>query len=245
MPANPSLPILTPQNVVIEYELASLGERILARLIDSAIQIGLTYAFSELIFRSYSYTDSRLMFIFQFTVYIFIMLYPFLFELLNNGQTVGKWLMRIKVVKIDGSQPGLSSYLFRALFQLIDFLPFLGIAGIICIALTKYSQRIGDLLAGTAVIRLQYKAKFEDTIFRSLQENYVPIFHQVLSLKDRDINVIDEVLRQRKHNDHFERVQKTAKKVKKVLQIDSDLPSEEFLIRIIQDYNHLTGREMD
>lgn len=245
MPANPSLPILTPQNVVIEYELASLGERILARIIDSAIQIGLGYALAELIHHFGSINPFGLMSYVDFLLYLLIGIYPFLFELLNNGQTIGKWLMKIKVVKIDGSQPGLSSYLFRALFQIIDFLPFFGVAGIICIALTKHSQRIGDLLAGTAVIRLQYKAKFEDTIFRSLQENYVPIFHQVLSLKDRDINVIDEVLRQRKHNDHFERVQKTAKKVKKVLQIDSDLPSEEFLVRIIQDYNHLTGREMD
>ena len=243
MTNTPVLSIQTPQNVTIEYELASVGERILAIAIDMVILFGTFYGMGELIdsITKTMYTRPGAW------IYILLMgpiiLYPFFFELFNNGQTIGKIILKIKVIKTDGSQPGVSSYLTRWLFLLIDFSIIIALADVFFMLFTPNTQRIGDMIAGTAVIRLRYKTKFEDTIFRNVKEDYVPAFHQVLNLKDRDINIIDEILRNHKRADRVDRMQKVAVKLQKVLKIKTDLTSEEFLSRILEDYNHLTGKD--
>jgi len=71
----------------------------------------------------------------------------------TSGQTIGKRVVHVKVVKEDGSKCDLGSALIRNILRIIDHLPFLYILGIILIAVTNKKQRLGDMLAKTIVVK--------------------------------------------------------------------------------------------
>ncbi len=71
----------------------------------------------------------------------------------SSGQTLGKKVINIKVVKSDGSKCEYGSALIRTILRIIDNLPFLYILGIILIAATDKQQRLGDMLANTIVVK--------------------------------------------------------------------------------------------
>jgi len=71
----------------------------------------------------------------------------------TSGQTIGKKLTHIRVIKEDGSRCDFDSALVRNILRIVDHLPFLYILGIILIAATEKKQRLGDMLAKTIVVR--------------------------------------------------------------------------------------------
>ena len=143
--------IITGQFVRISQTPASIGERLIALAIDY-ILLGF-YVFSTLALFSRIHLPSDFTMLFFFTiVYLPVLLYAFLCEMFNQGQSFGKRLMNIRVVKADGSTPGIGSYLLRWLLFPIDG-PVTGGLGLLVVLLTKNSQRMGDLAAGTMVIK--------------------------------------------------------------------------------------------
>src|SRR3954467_3102970 len=98
------------------------------------------------------------------TLLLPIVFYSLAFESWLEGQTIGKRIMRIKVVKIDGYQASFAEYLIRWFFRLIDLSIFNGLIAVITVATTKKSQRLGDMAAGTAVITLKNKINISHTI---------------------------------------------------------------------------------
>lgn len=70
-----------------------------------------------------------------------------------NGQSVGKMIMQIKVVKQDGAKANLINTTARHLLDIVDFLPFFGIVGMMLSSRSKLSQRAGDIFARTIVVR--------------------------------------------------------------------------------------------
>jgi uncharacterized RDD family membrane protein YckC len=138
--------ILTGQYVKIEQPTASPGDRMVAQLIDWVLQVAyLTLAVTQ--FRGLSPENFILL------VILPIIAYPLLAEVLGQGQTIGKWVRGIRVVMADGSTPTLSAYLLRWLLIIVDG-PMMSYLGILVIALTQRHQRIGDMAAGTVVVRL-------------------------------------------------------------------------------------------
>lgn len=81
-------------------------------------------------------------------------LYPLLYETMASGQTIGKKLLHIRVVSLDGGGPKMTSFILRWLLLPIDLFLSAGI-GPLCIFFTKHQQRLGDLVAGTWVVRTQ------------------------------------------------------------------------------------------
>ena len=150
--------IITGQYVQISQSPASLGERIIAQRIDGFLVvcylIGITLLISEL---NLSFFSNGL--VWMIGVYLPAIFYHFLMELFNHGQSVGKMVMRIRVVKKDGTTPGIGEFFMRWLLQLVD-LGFSGIGALI-ILISKNSQRLGDLAAGTMVIRLNDYRKIQ------------------------------------------------------------------------------------
>ena len=71
----------------------------------------------------------------------------------TSGQTIGKKLAHIKVVKEDGSKCDFGSALVRNILRIVDHLPILYILGIILIVATDKKQRLGDMLAKTLVVK--------------------------------------------------------------------------------------------
>lgn len=71
----------------------------------------------------------------------------------TSGQTIGKKLAHIKVIKEDGSKCNIGSALVRNILRIVDHLPFLYLLGIILIAATNKKQRLGDMLGKTIVVK--------------------------------------------------------------------------------------------
>src|ERR1700761_2478342 len=107
----------TAQNIDIEYEIGGLGERILAKIIDYAIFIPLILLAIALT----AVLSGQALGIYAIAVYALFIFYDLLCEVFFNGQSLGKRVMKIRVISLDGARPGFGQYLLRWLFRLIDF----------------------------------------------------------------------------------------------------------------------------
>lgn len=225
--------IPTTQNIELEYPIAGLGDRILAFSLDITLIIG--YLF--LIFGVLK-LDGGAGLLFSLPAY----LYSLLCHLFFQGQTLGKYVMKIRVVAMDGSIPGLGEYLIRWMLRLIDVWLMTGMVGLISIIINKKGQRLGDLAAGTTVVKLKLVTTFADTIFIDTGEDYEVIFPEIRNLSDRDVSILKEVLDVGIRSNRPELIEKLATKVKEVAKIKTTMPDYQFLDTVLKDYNHLFGR---
>ena len=227
--------VQTTQNVRIEYVLAGIGDRILAYLIDLLIIIAYVTVLG-LLFAAFSVEPSL-------TVVILLALPAFMYHLLCetllDGQSVGKRQMKIKVVKLDGSSPGLGAYLMRWILRLIDMNIFGGGIAVLCIAITTRDQRLGDLAAGTTVVKVKGQ---ETTPVFATDENYQPTFGEVTRLTDADIDTIQRVIKAHRDSGNTEPVWATAQRVQFALGVQSDMRPLQFLFTVVRDYKYLTAR---
>ena len=225
---------VTNQNIAIDLELGSLGDRIVAFVIDLIIMIILVLSFTGLITRIN--LDEWIIAM----TYIPLMCYSLVFEYFYNGQSPGKKAMNIKVVKLDGSTPTIGSYLLRWLFRIIDLwlYPIMFAPAVISIIATRNGQRIGDLAASTTVIKVRNIGASQ--AFKSIAtDDHLVTFPAVKSLNDDQIELIKKALKMRKAGYNTEGVQVLAQKIKKKLGIESALPDVKFLYTIIADYEYL------
>jgi uncharacterized RDD family membrane protein YckC len=231
-----SLTIRTSQNVLLEYEPASIGERILAALIDYVIFLGwfiLVFAIPA-VFKLK--TDNVF---YVLLVMAPIVFYDLLCEWLMNGRSFGKLAMKIRVVKLDGSPPDLGAYLIRWMLRIVESVAFMGgLIPVITVAANGKGQRLGDIAAGTTVVRLKPAVSLNDVIIRPSAENYIAQFPDVRHLSDRDINIVIDVLRQGDENV----AARTANKIKEVTGIHSNLANREFLLAVVNDYQFITAQ---
>ena len=187
------LNVETGQNVVIKKELANIGERIGAQLLDYLI-IFISGFIIIYIFKGLSDIIGKkveaLMFIFLSPLFF----YSLLSEIFMQGQSLGKKALKIKVVKLSGEQPTIGSYIIRWMFRLIDINFLYGAIGMITIAATGKGQRIGDIVAKTSVISLKRKNLLKNTIFVELEDDYVTTYPEVEKLEASDIKTIKDVI---------------------------------------------------
>lgn len=184
--------ITTSQNIDIDYELAGLGERIVASLIDFGIFI-LIAILCAIAGVSLNAMDAfGVVFIVVYAaLYVF---YDLACEVFMNGQSVGKKVMKIKVMSLDGAQPRFGQYLLRWLFRIIDFGISGGAVALVVAAISDKVQRIGDLVAGTILIKTELRTKIEHVAFRPAFDDYQPLFANVTELNEQDIDLINEVI---------------------------------------------------
>lgn len=237
--------INTSQNVQLSFEIADLGKRILATLIDTLIMgvyvaliIWISYKLEVYEFFESSYGETIALIIYLIAA-IPIMFYALLFEYFMNGQSPGKYFLKLRVAKIDNSQVGLSSYLFRWLFRMIDIWTMYGVVGIMTIAFNKRGQRLGDILANTTVIRLDRPVTIQDTIYIKLPADYKPVFEEVKTLSEEDARIIHKVLSGKEYLKDHDIVNRLAEKVATKLGVErKNLQSRTFLKVVMKDYNY-------
>lgn len=240
-----SIEIKTTQNVILEYELADLRDRAVAFLIDLVLMIIAWSLLLLLGFAGLGLTGTAAT-IFWTMLSLAFMFYSLVMESLNNGQSVGKMAMKIQVIKTIGGQATLSDYTTRWVFRLVDiWFSFGGIASIL-VASSAKAQRIGDIVAHTAVIKLvpRMNLKLNDVLAIRSQESYKVVFPQARQLDEEDVLLIKTTLeryRQFKNLAHQEAIRTLAGKVQSVLSIVPAAPGDvQFLQTVLNDYVVLT-----
>lgn len=238
--------IVTGQFVRISQTPASLGERFLALLIDLFLLIVYLIGMSVLLDRLniHGFNGASAYFL-LLSVYLPALCYPLLCEVFNRGQSIGKQLLNIRVVKADGSTPSLSAYLLRWLLFIID-LPLTSGLGAIVILLTKNNQRLGDLAAGTMVIKEKNYREIQVSLdeFDYLTQNYHPVYPQAVDLSLEQINVITKTLASGQ-SDRLRRIRQLAEKVQSLLSIvPKEVGDETFLDTLLRDYQYYALEEI-
>jgi uncharacterized RDD family membrane protein YckC len=140
----------TPEGVELEFSPAGPVPRALAWLADAGIRAALYLTLATLL-HGLGELGTGLLLIFLFLLEWF---YPVAFEVLARGQTPGKKLMGLRVLRADGAPVGWSRSTARSLLAFADFLPFGFAAGLTSVLVSRRSQRLGDLAAGTVVVHL-------------------------------------------------------------------------------------------
>lgn len=237
----------TSQHVDIDYPVAGLGERIAARLIDLGIFFALYIIFVLLvIITGLSGVIESSSFFIPTILGIYVASYVFYnltCEIFMNGQCVGKRVMKIKVISLDGSQPTIAQYFIRWLFRLVDFLLTAQVGGLICIAVSKNKQRIGDIVAGTTLIKTVPDTNINHIAFHPVEEEYQPVFSNTAMLSDRDVELIHEVISTYYKTNNAELIYTMSAKVKDLLSVNipTGMNEMDFLKTVVKDYNHQTA----
>jgi hypothetical protein len=135
----------------------------------------------------------------------------------------------------------LHQYLIRWLTRPFDFV-FFGLVGLLTVVLSKKNQRLGDMAAGTLVIKTKIETNINDTVFFELSNEYKPRYKQVMRLSDRDMNTIKGVLNNNRRYKNFDVVARISEKVRSVLGITDYEEPVEFLETILKDYNYYSSQ---
>jgi uncharacterized RDD family membrane protein YckC len=241
------LSINTTQNVNIKFTSAPVGERILASVIDLLIKIAyclvIYYLFYELlglnkiIENMDGWSQGAIGILLFFPIFIYSIVLESMFE----GQTIGKKLLKMKVVKIDGYQANFGDYLIRWLFRIIEKNYIMVVVGFITLIVSKKTQRLGDMAAGTAVITLKSNVSISSTILEEIGNAYVPTYALVIKLSDNDVRIIKETFKAAQKNEDHEVVHKLRLKIENVAGITNQSGNNvDFIRTVLKDYNYYT-----
>jgi uncharacterized RDD family membrane protein YckC len=240
-----TIKVSTSQHVDIDYAVAGLGERVAARLIDFGLFV-IVFLIFLFFFTLTGFIDSG-----GTTLIVLLVIYAagFVFydlicEIFMNGQSIGKRLLKIRVISLDGSQATLGQYFMRWVFRIVDFTLTSWIGGLICVAVTENKQRIGDLVAGTTLIKTEPPTAFNQIAFHPQVEEYTPVFDAVHHLTDRDLELVHEVVSTYYKTGNHTLIYQMAAKLSNHLQvaIPENMNELNFLETIVKDYNHITAR---
>ena len=105
---------------------------------------------------------------------------------------LGKRILKIKVVKIDGYQASLADFIIRWVFRIVDLNMLSGVVALVTIITSPKNQRLGDMTAGTSVITLKNNISISHTILEELEDTYQPSYPTVIRLSDNDARIIKE-----------------------------------------------------
>lgn len=240
--------ITTTQNVPLFFTPASIGERMLGYIIDMIVKasyvISLYYLFRYLklldLFINMETWGQIALFL---AIYSPVAFYSLVSESLMEGRTLGKMVVKTRVVKIDGYQASFTDYFTRWIFRLIDidmgFVP-----GVLSMLFTGHTQRLGDLAAGTAVISEKSRYNLSHTILADINGDYEPYFSrtQMLQFNDNDMRIIKENALYAIQNRDAALMERLTTKIEEVIRIKHKFPTQEkFIRKVIEDYNYYTG----
>ena len=230
--------IETAQNIGIQQNSASIGDRILAFLVDLFIII--IYTILSMLLLAGLEADRFGEMVYYVVIGLPVFLYYLLFETFWGGKTPGKAALKIRVVKLDGSRPAFSNYLIRWLLRIIDISIGSGSIAVVTILLNGKGQRLGDMAAKTTVISEKRKVSLANTLAVEIPEGYVPKYPQVTVLKDRDVQDIKEIYRTARVKGRHDVVIALTEKTASVLGVKFEEKPMAFIKQVIEDYNYFT-----
>jgi len=261
----------TSFNIDLEFEIPEFHRRLFSWLIDVFIQIFYiliaSKIYSAIVSSTFSSGNDADMYNREGLGTIFflpILVYHVVLEITMNGQSIGKKLIGIRVVNENGGKASISQFLIRWLIRVSDFVilaiiiygPLLGpllawfllgstlllVTDVILVVSTQKSQRLGDILAHTILIKTNTKGSVHDTVFVEVADNYIPAFPQIMQLSDRDINAVKGILDAALKKGDFQMASMASEKIKNYLKIETTLSPFVFLETVMKDYNYLSTK---
>ncbi len=226
------LSINTAQNVNITCHPAGLAYRICATLLDSICITG--------IFLLVSYLSTITNVYFMYITLILLLCYHLLFEYLAKGQSPGKMMCRIRVVRLDGQKLSFWDCMLRWALRLVDISASLGIVAMSSIVISSRMQRLGDLAAGTIVVREKNGTSFSQLSLYDTPEDYQAVYPQVAMLTDKDISIIKEIMQEVEQNKDYKLLTPLALRVKTLTGIQTNMSHLTFIQTVLKDYTYLT-----
>ena len=155
---NEQVSVETPEQIDINFQQAGIGSRFYAALIDTALLTLISlvgyYVNRRFIYELGDIVGNWLGALGGILVFAVFWGYYMVFEATTNGQTFGKLALGLRVIKEGGYPIGFADAAIRNLVRIVDFLPFFYGVGLLCMMLNKNWQRLGDLAAGTLVIKI-------------------------------------------------------------------------------------------
>ena len=150
--------VATPENIAFTYDIAGIGSRFMAALVDALIyfliSIALALAFSSLTSSVQDPSlESTLTAVYIGISFVLYWGYYILFELIWGGQSPGKRLVKLRVVRLDGTPATAGQIIIRNIARLVDIFPGFYAVGLVVMFLNSQSRRLGDFAAGTLVVR--------------------------------------------------------------------------------------------
>lgn len=235
--------IITGQYVTLRQSPASVGDRLLAHLIDLIALISYESAMFFMFDKLSGNFEMSHPYLFYPALFVLmvipLVLYHPLCEWLNRGQSIGKTVLHCRVVTVDGSTPTLSGYLMRWLLYPIDVL-LTGGLGVVVILFTRNNQRFGDLAAGTMVVKTNAldNQRISLNEFFYVQQNYSPTFTDAGNLSLRQVEVISQTLYNVKGDNREHCLDRLTAKVEEYIDCTKPMTMtrEDFLYTVLNDY---------
>ena len=240
-------------NIEVAFTVSPFGRRLFAFVLDMILLFFYLYLLEKL-FGSITYKSLTWL---STLAYIPVLIYFPVMEILTNGQTVGKIAVGIRVITLEGGQASISQYLLRWLLRVID-IPFLIFAaifenvlpwycsvlcfcGLACVIISRKSQRLGDIVAGTMVIYTRGRASWQDTVFTELEAGYQPRYPEVMRISDKDMNSLKSIIDLSKKSKDGDMALRIADRITSKLNIQTDELPLDFLQTLLKDYNYYTS----
>ncbi len=148
--------VATPEGVTLELAVAGVGSRFTAGLVDQLLRLavlGALVILGGVAADDAETSDELLAALLLVTVFLVQFGYDVLFETLASGRTPGKRWTGLRVVKVGGGPVGFVASALRNTLRIVDALPGFYLVGILAVLFTRNNQRLGDLAAGTLVVR--------------------------------------------------------------------------------------------
>ena len=194
----------TPENIEFGYDIAGIGSRMLAAIVDTAA-IALAQAIilfgAGLATESLGISENLLAAAGIIIGFIILWGYYIAFEMLWNGQSLGKRLCRLRVVREGGRPITFTASVIRNLIRLVDFLPVLYGIGVVVMFIDGRARRLGDLAAGVVVVRERSEVTLASLVQATAATPTVPPHHEPLAgiaaLREVDYRLVQEFLEQR------------------------------------------------
>lgn len=240
-----SLDIRTAQNVPLALEPASVGERALATLADGVIVVAWWVLGAMALFGWLGLAESTAVIVVVLVGPAF--LYHLAFEVFLEGRTPGKLLLKTQVARVDGAPPTLGQYLLRWLLRFVDVTATLGTAALTSVVLTKRSQRLGDLVAGTTVVRRRRRVRLDEVLYPAAPAGYAVEFPEAERLTDADVRTLRAVLVRLRLSKRDARSTALARRAQAAVErrlgmAPVAMPPEAFLKAVVRDHVFLLDR---
>jgi len=225
--------IVTSHNITIVYDLATALQRVLAGVIDIAIvavysiAIGIVTGMSS--------------FFFYMLVFPVVMMYHFLFEVYNNGQSPGKMITKLKVVTLKGRTPSVIDLFQRWIFRTVDVTLSMGSLAILFISSSAKNQRIGDIIAETSVINLKSQSFVNLEMLESISDSEIEIMYPAVTrYNDSDMLLVKDILERVKQYPNRENRRMLTQMTNRIMDDLNirhlDLKPKDFLNQVLTEY---------